>query len=203
MFFSGGGSEEWIESLAKLTSTVSLESLRVCAHQYQHGSRLEDSSLVALAGGGDALLRLTLVAGSTQGADVEEGMAALGAAAPRLQVLTIDQLRVTNKGWEKFAQARLQTKRHLVSVRIKAVGKAYIPSKMVRALLLEAVTESLLLCSGKVASDLERLLLRGKAPDLIDCEGSLVAVPEAPGGKWRVVSSGTWRSMHSLNATDL
>lgn len=133
-------------------------------------------------------MRLTLVAGST-GADVEEGMSALGAATPRLQVLTIDQLRVTNKGWEKFGRARIETKRHLVSVRIKAAREAYVPSKMVRALLLKALTES--------------LLLYGKASTLVDCEGSPVTVSEAPGGKLSVVPSGPWGSTYSLKATDL
>lgn len=164
----------------------------MCMRHYQSSGSicgLEDSSLVAFAGGGDALLRLTLVAGSSQGADVEEGMAALGAAAPMLQVLTIDQLRVTNKGWEKFGTARLATKRHLVSVRIKAAGEAYIPSKMVRALLLEAVTES--------------LLLLGKASTLVDCEGSPVAVPETPGGKLGVASTGSWGWTYPLKATNL
>lgn len=175
----------------------------MCALDYQHGSRLEDSSLVSLAGGGDALLRLTLVAGSLQGAKVEEGMAALGAAAPRLQVLTIDQLRVTNKGWEKFGKARIETKRHLVSVRIKTAGDVYVPSKVVRALLMNAVTESLVLCDGGKASHLKSLFSGGKVSRLMDCEGSPVAVPEAPEGKLRVVSSGHWGSLYSLKATDL
>lgn len=151
--------------------------------------RLEDSSLAVLAGGGDSLLRLTLVAGASRGADVEEGMATLGAAVPKLQVLTIDQLRVTNKGWEKFGKARLATRRHLVSVRIKAAAEAYVPSNMVRALLLDAVTES--------------LSLFGKASALIDCEGSPVDVLEAPEGKLRVTSTAPWWSTYSLKASDL
>lgn len=198
MFFGSGGSEVWMKKLAKLMSTVSLESLRVCAWRYSQGCLLVDSSLVTLAGGADTLLRLTLIAGSSTGEDIEEGMAALGAAAPRLQVLMIDELRVTNKGWEKFGKARLETKRHLVSVRIKAAGKPYIPSKTVRALLLEAVTENLVLCGKPVAP------IFGKAPDLVDCEGSPIAVPEtAAGGKLRVVSPGRWGSKHSWKATDL
>lgn len=144
---------------------------------------MQDSSLVAFAGAGDALLKLTLVAGSSL--DVEEGMAALGAAAPRLQMLTVDQLRVTNKGWEKFGKARLATKRHLVSVRIKAATDAYVPSEMVRLLLLDVVTES--------------LLLFGKESALVDCEGS----PVASAGKLRLVSTGPWGSIYSLKATHL
>lgn len=133
-------------------------------------------------------MRLTLVAGwGSQGADVEEGMAALGAAAPRLQVLTTNQLRVTNKGWEKFGKARLATKRHLVSVRIRAAADAYVPSKTVRALLLKAVTES--------------LLFFGEASALVDCKGRPVAVPEG-GGKLRVTSTAPWGSS-LLKATDL
>lgn len=103
----------------------------------------------------------------------------------RLRVLTTD-LRVTNKGWDKFAMARLEAKRYLVSVRIKAVQAAYVPSKTVRSLLVEATTES--------------LWLYAKAPaSLVDCEGSPVDGTEE--GKLRVTSSGPWELM--CKATDL
>ncbi len=49
-------------------------------------AQFDNSCLAAFAGGGDALLSLTLVARSSHGEDLEEGMSALGAAAPRYGV---------------------------------------------------------------------------------------------------------------------
>lgn len=180
-------------------TAVSLESLRVSSTEYQYGSgsicQLNDASLVAFAGAGDALLNLTLLAGATQGADIEESFATLGAATPKLEVLTTDQLRVTNNGWKMFATARLATKRHLTSIRIKAATDSYVPCKALRALVLEAVTESLVLfCKSPVS---------GSSPPLVDCEGSPVAADEAPGGKLRVMSTGSWASISMEKATDL
>lgn len=180
-------------------TTVSLESLRVSSIEYRYGSgsicRLNDAALVAFAGAGGALLNLTLLAGATQGADIEEGLATLGAAAPRLEVLTTDQLRVTNSGWKMFATERLATKRRLTAIRIKAAAHNYVPCKVVRALLLEAVTECLMLFGTALAA--------ASSPTLTDCEGSPVAADESPGGKLRVTSSGPWASMSSQKATDL
>lgn len=165
--------------------------------QYPSGDicQLNDAALVAFAGAGDCLLRLTLLAGAPQGADVEEGLATLGAATPRLEVLTTDQLRATNNGWKSFATARLSSKRRLTSIRIKPAADAYFPCKAVRALLLEAVTESLVLFGKAPAS--------ASSPTVVDCEGSPVAVSEAPRGKLRVTSTGPWGSMLSQKATDL
>lgn len=75
-------SPAWIKRLTKLMATVSLESLRVCARS----GRFDNSSLEAFAGAGDALLSLTLIADSSHGKDLDEGMSALGAAVPRYGV---------------------------------------------------------------------------------------------------------------------
>lgn len=180
-------------------AAVSLESLRVSSIECRYGSgsicRLNDASLVAFAGAGDALLNLTLLAGATQGADIEEGLATLGAATPRLQVLTTDQVRVTNNGWKMFATERLATKRHLTAIRIKAAAHNYVPCKAVRALLLEAVTECLMLFGTA--------LVVGSSTNLADCEGGVVVADGPPGGKLRVISTDPSTSLSSQKATDL
>lgn len=101
-------------------------------------------------------------------------------------MLTIDQLRVTNNGWNKFATARLAAKRRLASIRIKAVEAALVPSLTVRSLLVEATTESVWLYAKVPAS-------------LVDCDGSPVAGAES--GKLRVTSAGPWGL--TSKATDL
>ncbi|CAM9650811.1 unnamed protein product, partial [Ectocarpus fasciculatus] len=194
---TAAGDQVWTNRLAKLISTVSLESLRL-----RH-TGLNDSSLADLAGGGDSLLRLTFSGGS---ADIEEGMAVLGAATPRLETLAVHHVRVTNRGWEKFGKARLASKRHLVSVHITPTSDAHVPSKATRAVLLRAVTKSLVFSlggrssSGGSSSSSSSSDSPAPQPVLIDCKGSKVGVAEAPGKLQFDSASKFWGSW---KATDL
>lgn len=194
-YYTAATEQAWTVSLAKLISAVSLESLRL-----RH-TGLGDSSLSALAGAGDSLLRLTLSGGS---ADIEEGMAELGAAAPRLETLAVHHVRVTNRGWEKFGKARLASKRHLVSVHITPASDAHVPSKATRAALLRAVTKSLVFSLGGRSSNGGSSNSSSDAPAsqpvLIDCKGSKVGVAEGPGKLQFDWASNYWCSW---KATDL
>lgn len=169
---------------------------------------LDNASLAAFAQAGEFLRHLWIIAGSKNGTDVEEGIAVLGVAAPRLEVLTTDELKVTDKGWADFAAARLAMKRPLVSIRIRAVGATHVPSRTTRAALLDAVTESLLLFAAlEIRGDSTAGADAPRLPPL-DCEGDPVVCPEGsdggtPQGKLRVTDGGPWRWTWSLNARDL
>ncbi|CAM9481703.1 unnamed protein product [Ectocarpus sp. 12 AP-2014] len=194
-YYTAARDQAWTKSLAKLISTVSLESLRL-----RH-TGLDDSSLAVLAEAGDSLLRCTFSGGS---ADIEEGMAVLGAAAPRLETLAAHHVRVTNRGWEKFGKARLASKRHLVSVHITPASDAHVPSKATRAVLLRAVTKSLVFSLGGRTSSGGSSNSSSDAPAsqpvLIDCQGSKVGAAEAPGKLQFDSASNYWGSW---KATDL
>ncbi|CBJ26593.1 expressed unknown protein [Ectocarpus siliculosus] len=196
-YYTAARDQAWTKSLAKLISTVSLESLRL-----RH-TGLDDSSLAVLAGAGDSLLRCTFSGGS---AIIEEGMAVLGAAAPRLETLAVHHVRVTNSGWEKFGKARLASKRHLISVHITPASAAHVPSKATRAVLLRAVTKSLVFSlggrssSGGSSSSSSSSDAPASQPVLIDCKGSKVGVAEAPGKLQFDSASNYWGSW---KATDL
>lgn len=211
-------SREWVKSLTRLTSVVPLESLRVYARRCQVASDadgdtrdttfrccLDDSFLVSLASSGESLRKLWLVAAHGYCADVEDGMATLGAAVPRLEVLTTDLLMVTDKGWASFAAARLASKRYLVSIRITAPGASHVPSEATRALLMDAVTESLLLSDS--SWDAHSSVPSPPTSVVMDCEGR--AVVERDGGsqlsseKLRVTFDGPWKSNYDSNADDV
>ena len=101
---------------------------------------------MTLAAAGDSLRKLWLVTTRGQSADVEDGMATLGAVVPNLEVLTIDFVEVIDTGWTVFAATRLASKRYLVSVCcIKAHGETHVPCETTRAVLMGAVTGSELL----------------------------------------------------------
>lgn len=212
-------SRERVKSLARLVSVVSLESLRFCAKQYTavtdaDGNTLEtnyrcclvDSFFVSIAFSGDSLVKLWLVSACRQGEDVEDGMATLGAALPRLEVLTTDSLRVTDRGWAAFAAARLASKRYLVSIRIKPPAVCYVPSEATRAVLMDAVTEILVLC-GPPWDAHGRLFTSPLA--VVDCEGRPVLAGRDQGRetvsseKLCVAFDGLSKSNLNANADDL
>lgn len=113
--------QAWVERLAKLMSTVSLESLHVRATSYSSIHWLDNAALVALAGGGDSLLSLTLIAGSSHTKDLEEGMSTLGAATPRYGVNSLPTRSEKKEGIQnvnvcvppKFVRCRIPGRRLL------------------------------------------------------------------------------------------
>lgn len=208
-------SREWVKSLARLTSVVSLESLRVYAAQvvsdaegetFKYRCCLDDSFLVSIASSGESLRKLWLVGAHRYGVDVEDGMATLGAAVPRLEVLTTDMLVITDKGWAAFAAARLASKRYLVSIRIRAPGASHVPSEPTRALLMDAVTESLLLSDSSWNG--HSSLPSPSTTVVVDCEGRVVVAGRDGGSelsseKLRVTFGGPWKSNYDSNADDV
>lgn len=119
----------------------------------------------------------------------------------------MDELRVTDKGWRLFADARKEVGWPLSSIRIKAAETSFVPSKETRAALLEgAVTESLVLYAvhragaGVVATGMLR-----------DCDGCDVLEDEdrthASGGqkegKLIVTPDGPWALHWCLHAGHL
>lgn len=84
-----------------------------------------------------------MIAGSLEGEDIEEGMAALGSGVPKLQRLVVDELRVTNQGWKRFADAPSSAARPLLSICIKVPASLCVPSEETRATFVGGtITES-------------------------------------------------------------
>lgn len=190
---------------------VSLQSLRLRATQYSHGRSwadrysciIDNSTLTTFAEMGASLEHLWMIAGSQEGEDIEEGMAALGAGVPKLQRLVVDELRVTDQGWRAFADARRSAARPLLSICIKTPGPLFVPSEETRASLVGgAVTESLTLYSAR-----QEVVGKISNRTLKDCNGRDVVESDAGGGegkgRLRVTHDGPWNMHWDLNAGHL
>lgn len=243
LFWSDDYVDVWLCQLAHFVRTVKLESLHLKVYEFgsQINSTYTDTSMitdefledlaygpfrnfsVGTGGGGGSggrrgdpsTLRRLWLGATSRGPSITAGMAAIGANVPHLEELVVDQLKITDEGWRRFATARAddaaKASSRLRRIRILTNGSATVPSAATRGPLEDTVSESLTLfleerCRSTAGTGTAAggggggggggsgSNVSGGSP-YVDCEGAPIELSDQknnPSSKTRVVERGMW-----------